>query len=997
MGGSSKSQTVGYWYKVLYHAGLGIGPIDAFLEFRGGDKPAWKGELTASGTIAINARNLWGGEKDQGGIVSGVDVMFGEAGQVPNAYLLANLGDQVPAWRGLATLVFKGGLYGAMNPYPQKASYKIRKILQGWDGECWYPETASITTDILLSYDAYCAGADGGPDIDYRWAMSGNYTAIGVSEPNIGHAGTMPLHARESVTSLSSSQPPLVHGTADAASIKKGAALNSHRAGVLIDGSETFSIGGWFRISGAENAVGLIKTNAGRDGYRCGIHVRVIPDVADGYVIVSPSRGASGTNKTYSSAAGTFALNTINFVVVRVTPAPNTEELVLALFVNGIEVPLTPSGADHAVDWNVSVGSEEKGVSFSSSDGQSNGSAYGGYDDLFVHFGLLTDEQIAEMDRRGRGAYQPSGWMNPAHVLYYARTNSDIGRESTANMNDASYRAAAETLYDERFGICTSFDPSQESLEEFEKRICKVIGGSVSRSIVDGQWYLDLARSDYVLEDLPILTDDDILDFSELSSTLDGGINSLSVTYFDPDLKEEITTPPAQALALIDSFGTIHQTTEYLEIPDAQLAARVAERDLRATVTPTRVFDLVTTRKPYAWRPGQYFRLQGPKRGIADMVCIVGEKQTGTLKSGAIKLKASQDIYSLQSTAYVEIESGVDTRPSQIPVPITLQRAFEAPYIEIVQALSRADLAVLPDDAGYLLTVAKDPATSRDYTVRVAPDGVTYAETARGDWCPTAMIVEAAEYLDEAFTFTGGSRLDEVVLGQAALWDEEIVRVDALDMVAGAVTVARGCADTVPQLHAAGSRIWFYDDSAAVDVTEYTADEMIIVKLLTNTGSQRLADSAASAMSVDFDSRQARPYPPAYVQLDGAPYPAQLELAGDLTVTAYHRNRLAQADQLFDQSIASIGPEPGTTYVVRNVDADTETETYLASGITDWPHTVPAASLAARNRLEVYSVRDGLESWQRQVREFEYPSREAILWSDGEAILWSDGEIVQEA
>lgn len=87
--GKGKKTTVGYWYKPAYHAGLGVGPIDALLEFRCGDKPAWTGALTASGSIHVDAPELFGGEKDQGGIVGDADVMFGEAGQLPNGYLSA--------------------------------------------------------------------------------------------------------------------------------------------------------------------------------------------------------------------------------------------------------------------------------------------------------------------------------------------------------------------------------------------------------------------------------------------------------------------------------------------------------------------------------------------------------------------------------------------------------------------------------------------------------------------------------------------------------------------------------------------------------------------------------------------------------------------------------------------------------------------------------------------------------------------------------------------
>ncbi|MDD0946168.1 hypothetical protein LOD57_12060, partial [Xylella fastidiosa subsp. multiplex] len=132
--------------------------LDAFLEFRGGDRTAWSGELTDTGTVHVDAPHLFGGEKDQGGIVGDMDVLFGKADQMPHSYLLATLGPQVPAWRGIATVVWKGGKYGAMNPYPQPASYKIRRILKGWDHDaCCYPEKAAIGMQIAPSVAVYFA------------------------------------------------------------------------------------------------------------------------------------------------------------------------------------------------------------------------------------------------------------------------------------------------------------------------------------------------------------------------------------------------------------------------------------------------------------------------------------------------------------------------------------------------------------------------------------------------------------------------------------------------------------------------------------------------------------------------------------------------------------------------------------------------------------------------------------------------------------------------
>lgn len=864
--GKSSSQTIGFWYQVLYHAGLGVGPFDAFLEFRGGDKTAWQGELTSSGTISINAPYLWGGEKDQGGIVGDVDVMFGEATQMPNPYLLANLGPQVPAWRGMATLVFKGGKYGAMNPYPQKASYKIRKIKNGWDTDpCWFPEKAEVP--LIGGYVAM---------LGTGW----EYKVETFTEPNTAwNDFTVPASGWQPGGEM----PFVTNG------MSGGPYWTPTRSNI------------WLRRRMQIHATGL-TLNIGAD---------------NGCVVWVDGVNVGSSNPTNEPIANNQN-NPVSFTFV----ATGEVEVVVKAFAE------------------INAAND---------------------------IGNVVDVSFSGETLLG---------MNPAHVLYYARTHSAIGREPIANINDASYRAAADRLYAEGFGICTEYDPQAESLEEFEQRICKLIGGSVSRSLVDGQWYLDLARGDYVLEDLPILTDDDILDFSEQPSTLDGAINSVSVKYFDPQRKEAIVTPPVQALALVDAFGTIHQTNEYPEIPIAALAARVADRDLRATVTPTRAFELATTRKPYAWRPNQYFRLQSPKRGIADMVCIVGEKQSGTLRSGAIKLKSTQDIYALPSTTFVEVEPGVDTRPSETPVPIALQRTFEAPYIDVSAVLPRAEMQALPADVGYLVAVAADPASSRDFTLSVAVDGGTdFTATANGEWTPTALVVEAAGPVDTSFTLTGSFRLDRVAVGAPVYWDDEIGRVDAIDAVAGTIEIARGCADAVPApSHAAGSRLWFWSEGAAADTTEYTDGESIDIKLLTNTGSRQLAPESASLLEMTFDQRVARPYAPGRLQINAIAYPSYL--FGPLTVTWAHRDRVLQADQLVDTLATSIGPEAGTTYTaywyLDNVLVHTEV------GISGTTASYSPASDGVV-RVEIEAIRSGLASWQRLQHEFPYTVTEVHM------------------
>lgn len=917
MGGKGGKTTVGYWYKVAYHAGLGVA-MDAFLEFRGGDKTAWSGTLGSSGTIHINAPNLWGGEKDQGGISGDVDIMFGEATQLPNAYLISTFGNQQPAWRGLATLVFKGGRYGAMNPYPQKPSYKFMRIVKGWDNDaCWYPEHAAVTvsgggltatlTDFNTNFHSNAPskfqlinGAIANTTIN---ATNGDYWRIQAPFSNISS-----LYCEFSILTLAAGDPLII-------------ALTDASGNHIIDFCPL-----------TENTVDPVQR----------------PSV-NYFGTILPIYGSTlAAGATYSfealinKAAGTWTYWLRQGAVQLATGT----------------APLTSTGAPAWLYFTRSSNAAASAVS-----------------------------QYSLVRLAG-----PGQAMNPAHILYYARTQQDMGREPTANMADASFRAAADWYYNQGFGLCTEYDPAAESVDDFIARIEKVAGCSMSRSPTDGLWYLDVANGVYDLDSLPTLTDDDILDYSESPSVMDSATNSVSVKYFDPGAKETLTTAPVQALALVDTFGTISEQVSYPEIPTGDLAVRIATRDLLASVTPTRSFSLTTTRVPYAWRVGTYFRLQTPKRGIADMVCMVAEKSSGTLKSGAIKITASQDIYSLPQASFVDTEHGVDTRPSQIPVAIAQELAYEVPYIDLVRSLSRADLQALPADAGYLATVATDPARSIDYTITASEDGgSTWNGNYSAQFCPMALVVSADPLVDAApltaLTLSQPSGLGNVSAGSAALWGSEVVRVDAIDPVALTVTVGRGCADTPPVPHAANEPIWFFDDFYGSDLTEYAAGETIAVKLLTNTGSAQLDPSLATSMAVAFNERQARPYAPGALLVNGAPYPS--EASAPLTISWAHRDRVNQADQLVDTTQASVGPETGVTYTVRTYVNGTLDST--ATGLTGTSTTLTPSSSGTVS-VEVSAVRAGLESWQPHRATFDYNASVRVT-TTGELRITTTGDV----
>lgn len=142
--GKDKSVTIGFRYSFGLHMGLGRGPVDEVVSLKVADKSAWNGSITASGPFKIDAGSLFGGDKGEGGISGTAYMLMGEDTQPVHGPLASMLGGKVPAFRTRATIFFDG-MIAAINPYPKPWSWRVRRILKGWDGDVWYPAKALIS------------------------------------------------------------------------------------------------------------------------------------------------------------------------------------------------------------------------------------------------------------------------------------------------------------------------------------------------------------------------------------------------------------------------------------------------------------------------------------------------------------------------------------------------------------------------------------------------------------------------------------------------------------------------------------------------------------------------------------------------------------------------------------------------------------------------------------------------------------------------------------
>lgn len=562
--------------------------------------------------------------------------------------------------------------------------------------------------------------------------------------------------------------------------------------------------------------------------------------------------------------------------------------------------------------------------------------------------------------------------MNPAHILYEVYTNRENGLGIDRSMLDeTAFRAAALKLFNEGFGLCLGWKRSAGSLADFRDQITDHIGAYCGPDRNSGLITLKLIRDDYTVADLPLFDEDSGLlsiEEDETSSALIAP-SQLLVEYTDAITGETRRARAVnQAIAQLQG-GPSSETKSYPGIPTGDLAARVAQRDMRVKASNLRKYKVKLDRRGSSIGPADAFRIRSLKRGIAEVVVRAGKIEDGTLANGIITITALQDVFGLPSASFIAVPPSGYVPPDRTPYAPLLRRLMEVPYRDIAGQVDQANLALLDVTAAWVAGLAVQPSgLSISYNLTSRP-GASGAFVDRGiaDWCPSAQLVSgiAAAAGAAAVTLSNGIGLDRVAVGSAALVDNEIVRVDAINATAGTCTLARGCADTVPAPHLAGARIWFFDSFEGIDETEYSSGVTVQVQMLTNTSTGQLSPGMAATDSLALVGRQGRPYPPGNLRLNAAVYPAAV--TGEVTVSVSHRDRLSQADQLIDTTLGDIGPEAGTQYRFRFYSgADLKREVVQAGTSYTYLLTTEISDGGPFNPLRVVvdSVRGGLYSLQ---------------------------------
>lgn len=565
--------------------------------------------------------------------------------------------------------------------------------------------------------------------------------------------------------------------------------------------------------------------------------------------------------------------------------------------------------------------------------------------------------------------------MNPAHIIYQCLTDSAWGRNlPAAALDEPSFISAANTLYNEGFGLCMKWS-RQDNLDTFLQSVINHIGAALYVDRTTGLLTIRMIRADYDAGSLVVFDyDSGLLAVEEDDATSgDTSHNEIVVTWRDPETNEQRSTR-AQNLASIQSAGaTTSMSTDYPGIPTAEIAARVAVRDLQAQVTGIRRLKLTFDRRGRKIAPGTVFKISVPTRDIVTIVLRAVAIEEGPPTSQSLTVTAVEDVFALHETTYIVAEPPTWVPPSLIAIAPTVWRWREASYADLVRSMSPADLAAVPADSGYIAVVAAKPSSSAvNYMLVTAAVGEDLVERGPKAWTPTGSLAFAIGPYATSFVLAAGfENLDLIGPAGGTAWIEnECVGIVSYDPVLGTFSVIRGCLDSVPAYHAAGVRVWFPNTTVATDKREYATSEVVTVVPLTRTTADQLALDDAPEGEIIISGRQGKPYPPGDVRVNGERYADGTTAIGEIGITWTHRDRVLQADTLVPHEAASVGPEAGTTYTIRLYDDASLVRTVTGISGTSWTYTVAmmlADGFVADKVFHLESVRGGLTSTYRYI------------------------------
>lgn len=569
---------------------------------------------------------------------------------------------------------------------------------------------------------------------------------------------------------------------------------------------------------------------------------------------------------------------------------------------------------------------------------------------------------------------------NPAHIIYECMTNRDWGMGAPNTAFDlTSFNNAAQTLYDEEFGLSMMWSDQME-IEAFISEVLDHIDATLFVHPRSGLFTLKLIRNDYNVDELPEYTPDNATLVNFQRKGWGETINELTVTYKNPANEEEVSFTIQDPANIAMQGAVVTDNRNYYGIRNGTLASKVANRDLRAASAPLCSCEIEINRTAWDMVPGDVVLITWPEYGLQRVPMRVGPVDYG--KNGSPRVRASlvEDVFFLPEADSYYIPPDTewqDTRENALPIDpakvITLPLFFVLRQPGAVSEEETLQFAYPEVLAGILGSSLQDDA--QDYLLHTPlPNTVgdlEYEEIGARDLIGFGLNVnalrkEAISYTEFAMmTPKGGPVVGGFVLiGDVDDEESELVALETYEQNVG-WRIRRGVLDTTPKEWPAETPCWFIgpDETLTDEQVRFDGDEPTY-KLLTRTSLNTLALEYAPEVTGTLNGRPHLPFRPANVRLNSILWGPNVVVGGTLSLSWSIRNRTQETSVVLKWTDESVAPEDGQTTKVTWIDHEDET-IVVQGNLSGLSTTLDFSQIPGPSvKYRVEAERDGLTSLQ---------------------------------
>lgn len=299
-----------------------------------------------------------------------------------------------------------------------------------------------------------------------------------------------------------------------------------------------------------------------------------------------------------------------------------------------------------------------------------------------------------------------------------------------------------------------------------------------------------------------------------------------------------------------------------------------------------------------------------------------------TTQVATTQVQTDEELASDRSTAggvFVTHMAQRTSQPTSFYTPMS-RVLFEAPYTHLIRQLGS-----VPANGRVVTSVARPSDRLTDshkiFSVERAHQGAAqlpFEYKTSPPFTPWVTLADNLDYLTNTVRMDTSSLYDGVSLegvkpGQLALVGAEVVTV--ISIAGDLLTVARGCADTIPARHGAGARVWFFEAGAGLDPTNWPipGDVNLLYKMVPDVFGPPLDLNTVPTDTLEMKTRNQRPFPPGQVMVNGKHWfqGAISSPERSTVITWVPRNRVTQGKASVDHTAPGIAHEDGTRYRIQ--------------------------------------------------------------------------------